>query len=78
LIEPPTGLPARIEDVRGSREEYVRTATREVLAQLEEDPRLAACSHDRDRGTRQREEKVDGIADSHVAFRAVHDREPDI
>ena len=50
----------------------------EVLAQLEEDPRLAACSHDRDQGTREREEQVDGIADSHVALRAVHDREPDI
>ena len=24
----------------------------EVLAQLEEDPRLASCSHERDQGTR--------------------------
>jgi hypothetical protein len=49
-----------------------------VLAQLEKDRRLAACSHDRDHGTREREEQLDGIADTQVALRAVHDRGPDI
>ena len=78
LIKPPTLLPPRIEDFRRSREEYVRTAIGEVLAQLEEDPRLAASSHNRNQGTRGREEGADGIAESHGALEAVHDRGPDI
>jgi hypothetical protein len=62
LIETPTRLVARIEDVRGSREEYVPTAICKVLAQLEEDRRLAACSHDRDQGARNRQERVNRVA----------------
>jgi hypothetical protein len=78
LIKRPTRLSAGIEDGGGGRDESVRTATGEVLAQLEEDCRLAACSHDRHHGTRGREEQPDGVADSHVPLRAVHDRGPDI